>query len=145
MEDIFIIEVSKATLAEVSEMVAIAKECYLARWTVDDYQKEIARETSLILTAKYKTDKYPTQVAGFITSRFAAPKELSDKTKIYTELDVLNFGVLKKYRQQGIGNALLEGLIERAARMRIESIWLEVRESNLAAINLYKKKEFSAV
>jgi ribosomal-protein-alanine N-acetyltransferase len=58
---------------------------------------------------------------------------------------VLNFGVLKKYRQQGIGSALLDGLIERAARMRIESIWLEVRESNLAAINLYKKKEFSAV
>jgi ribosomal-protein-alanine N-acetyltransferase len=145
VESIYTLEISRATSAEVFEIVEIEKECRLARWTAGDYQKEIARETSLILTAKYKTENFGTEIAGFITSRYATPKELADKTKTYTELDVLNFGVLKKYRRQGIGSALLDGLIERAAEMRVELIWLEVRESNLEAFNLYQKKGFSAV
>lgn len=145
MQGICAVDISRATSAEILEIIKIEKECRLARWTAGDYQKEIARETSLILTAKYKTEKYGTEIAGFITSRFAVPKELPDKTKAYMELDVLNFGVLKKYRRQGIGNALLDELIERATRMRTESIWLEVRESNLEAINLYTSKGFSAI
>ncbi len=145
MENLFTLEISRALSAQIHEIVEIEKECRLGRWTAADYQKEIARETSLILTAKYKTEKHAAAIAGFITSRCAAPRELSDKTNIYTELDVLNFGVLKRYRGQGIGSALLDGLIKRAVRMRIESIWLEVRESNLEAINLYQKKGFSAI
>lgn len=145
MAGIYPLEILRATSSDVSQIIKIEKECHLARWTADDYQKEMAREGSLILTAKYNTESFETEIAGFLTSRFAVPKELADKTKTYTELDVLNFGVLKKYRRQGIGGALLDVLIERAAGMRVESIWLEVRESNLEAINLYTSKGFLAI
>lgn len=139
------VEILVATSSDVSQIVEIEKECHLARWTADDYQKETARESSLILTAKYKTESLEREIAGFLTSRFAVPIELANKTKKYTELDVLNFGVLKKYRRQGIGGALMDALIERAAEMRVELIWLEVRESNLEAINLYLSKGFLAI
>lgn len=145
MKNINTFKISKATAAEICELVAIEKECCLECWTADDYRKELARETSLILTAKYKTEERGSEIKGFIASRFAALKTLSDKTERYAELDILNFGVLKKYRRQGIGSLLLNGLLERASVMRVESIWLEVRESNSEALNLYQKKGFSLI
>ena len=147
MRNTYAVEISRASSALICEIVAIEEECRLGRWTADDYQQEMARETSLILTAKYKTDKCgaEAEIAGFIASRFAAPNMMSDRTKMYKELDIINFGVSKKYRRLGIGNSLLDGLIERASKMRVEAVWLEVRESNLEALNLYKKKGFSAI
>jgi ribosomal-protein-alanine N-acetyltransferase len=139
------LEISKASLAEAIELVEIEKECLLARWTVADYRKEIVRESSIILTAKYKTKERKTEIVGFITSRLTSPIQTPDKTKTYTELDVLNFGVPEKNRRRGVGGALLGSLIEQAGKIGIESIWLEVRQSNLEAVNLYKKKGFSVI
>ncbi len=140
MKSIYNLEILRATLADVGAVMNVEKECGLAKWTAGGYREEIVRESSLILKAICDTE-----IAGFIASRFAAERELTDNTKIYSEIDVLNFGVLKKYRRRGVGGALLDELIERASKIQIESVWLEVRESNTEAINLYQRKGFSAI
>ena len=140
VQNTYAVKISRATSAVIGEIVAIEEECRLGRWTAEDYREEMLRETSLILTAKHETE-----IAGFIASRFAVLNEKSDGVIMYKELDIINFGVLKKYRRQSVGSSLLDALVERALKMRVEAIWLEVRESNFEALNLYKKKGFLAI
>jgi len=57
------------------------------------------------------------------------------------ESEILNLAVSPEFRRKGLGRALLSTLI---AGYR-GSIFLEVRESNLAARNLYKSMEFQEI
>lgn len=51
--------------------------------------------------------------------------------------------VKKEYRNQGMGGAILDYLIERAKKMGYDEIALGVDIDNLNALHLYKKKGFN--
>lgn len=51
-------------------------------------------------------------------------------------------GVVKTFRNQGIGSRLLLGCLEKAKRFGFEKIELEVYADNTSAIGLYKKFGF---
>ncbi len=59
---------------------------------------------------------------------------------IYDRIEINNFEVLKDFRRQKIGSSLLEKLISKD-----KNITLEVKEDNIAAINIYKKYGFEQV
>lgn len=58
---------------------------------------------------------------------------------------IYNVAVKEGYKRQGIGFRMLEELIRQAISRGITSLTLEVRQSNEAAINLYKKLGFTEV
>ena len=60
----------------------------------------------------------------------------------YTHMGWLQMGVLKEYRGQGIGTALLRQALEQARKRDLERVELGVYASNLAAIHLYEKYKF---
>jgi ribosomal-protein-alanine N-acetyltransferase len=67
-------------------------------------------------------------VAGFLVSRRTAPDEH----------EILNMAVGPSYRRRGVARGLLEHVLGASA-----GAWfLEVRESNIAALNLYKQFGF---
>jgi ribosomal protein S18 acetylase RimI-like enzyme len=51
-------------------------------------------------------------------------------------------GVLKEYRGQGIGSALLHQALAEARNRGMERVELSVFDSNLGAIHLYEKFNF---
>lgn len=53
--------------------------------------------------------------------------------------------LLKDYRGQGIGQAILEYSIEKASELRFEKIYLETFTSLKEAISLYKKFSFQEI
>lgn len=53
------------------------------------------------------------------------------------EGQITNIATHPDYRRQGYGKAVVEALIKYAKNNRLDSISLEVRESNRAAIDLY--------
>ena len=55
---------------------------------------------------------------------------------------VTNIAVTKKARGRGIGGALVEALVNFSKEKSLAFISLEVRESNIPAISLYKKFGF---
>ena len=59
---------------------------------------------------------------------------------ICDELNIYNLGIKEKYRKQGYGYQLLNFTINSI--QTISNIYVELRKSNLAALNLYKKLEF---
>ncbi|MBQ6801946.1 MAG: ribosomal protein S18-alanine N-acetyltransferase [Oscillospiraceae bacterium] len=58
------------------------------------------------------------------------------------ETEIFNVAVLPEFRRKGIGKALIEEFIKTAIEKETRVIFLEVRTSNLPAINLYEKCGF---
>jgi len=63
---------------------------------------------------------------------------------VIDEGHIMNMAVLEEYRKQGIGQRLMETLFALAPD-EVRSYTLEVRESNLAAIRMYKRLGFYGV
>jgi ribosomal-protein-alanine acetyltransferase len=75
-----------------------------------------------------ETDGTPT---GFIVGRHAAD-----------EGEILNLAVSASWRRQGQGQALLNHLFQAFRHHSVNRVFLEVRESNSAAIAFYEKLGF---
>ena len=61
------------------------------------------------------------------------------------EAHLLNLCVHPEWQSRGYGSLLLEYTISHVARLEIEAIFLEVRESNPQATTLYKKRGFKVI
>lgn len=80
---------------------------------------------------------------------FAMVLELNDRIVGYTilstaadEAHILNLCVAPACRRRGLGRQLLNCLLEHAEDIYIERLFLEVRPSNVAAIELYRAAGF---
>lgn len=64
---------------------------------------------------------------------------------MYDKMEIENIFVEEEYRNNGIGTKLMSYLVYKAIEYKCINITLEVRKSNLVAINLYKKFGFREV
>lgn len=65
--------------------------------------------------------------------------------KIYDRVELDYIVVDKNYRRCGIGNKLINYLIQYCKTKNISNITLEVNENNISALSLYKKNGFNIV
>ncbi|OGT15427.1 MAG: ribosomal-protein-alanine N-acetyltransferase [Gallionellales bacterium RIFOXYB12_FULL_54_9] len=61
------------------------------------------------------------------------------------EAELLNIGVAASHQRQGMGGAMLSALCKVATDKQLYRLFLEVRASNLAALNLYRRAGFEQV
>ncbi len=64
-------------------------------------------------------------------------------SRIFDEAELLSIVTKKDFRQKGLAENLLNTYIGKLAESEVKKIFLEVRESNLSAINLYSKLGFN--
>jgi len=57
-------------------------------------------------------------------------------------IDILNICIDPKFQQQGLGRRLLDDLLKRIQKTEVKSVFLEVRFSNVSAIDFYKNYGF---
>jgi len=112
-----------ATPADAAALAAIELESFPdPSWTDDDFLRYdcIVAEIGTI-------------VGGFLVSR-----EISSGTAdTPPEREILNLAIKPEFRRLGLAATLLANELKRAA-----NIFLEVRESNVAAVQLYKNAGF---
>lgn len=120
---------------DLPQVIAIAIELNLGIWQIDDYKEELDRKDSYLLVAKEGRD-----VIGFIAVRFILI-DGNDKS-INSEANIINIGVIESYQRKGIGKLLLNGILIKTEKLRVSTIWLEVRESNTEAQNFYRSRGF---
>ena len=72
------------------------------------------------------------QICGFLVARIAGD-----------EAEILNAAVDTARRRQGVGTALLEAAVTTVQARGAKNVYLEVRESNSAAIAFYAKHGFA--
>ena len=56
---------------------------------------------------------------------------------------VVNFGIIKEFRNFGLGKILLDSLIDKAKNMNIDELFIRVEETNYSALKLYNWIGFS--
>lgn len=61
------------------------------------------------------------------------------------DLEILSIAVDSDYRRSKIGEGLLKALLENVGEKKNYKIFLEVRESNVPAINFYKNLGFNQI
>lgn len=61
------------------------------------------------------------------------------------EVEVLTIGIAVQYQRQGVGGALLGGMLARAQARKMQRAFLEVRPSNAAAVALYRRLGFAEI
>lgn len=82
----------------------------------------------------------------FTVARFnGAFAGYADMLTVLDEGQVGNVAVLPEYRRRGIGAALLDALLQRAAARSLAFVTLEVRAGNAPAIALYESRGFVTV
>lgn len=64
---------------------------------------------------------------------------------IVPDAEILNVAVDEAYRRQGIGEMLIDSLIALGDKEDVSDFFLEVRESNEPAIELYLKKGMEVI
>lgn len=62
-----------------------------------------------------------------------------------SEAHVLNLCIGKEFRRKGLGQRLLAHILGIARRKNVGTVFLEVRPSNEAAVNLYEKLGFNQI
>ncbi len=110
----------------ISEIVEIESKCFSMPWTEKSLSDELDNENAHFLSAVLGG-----KVIGYI-----------GVIEIFGEADITNVAVLPEYRRCGIGEMLMKTAENGATERKCESITLEVRVSNTAAISLYNKKGY---
>ncbi len=123
----FLIE--EMTLETVGAVAEIEKAYFSLPWSYDAFLAELDNPRSVTYVARTR-DK----VVAFLNAGF-----------ILDEGTVNNVAVLSEYRKNGIGEALLCQVISHCRAHGIATLTLEVRKSNLSAIQLYQKHGFLLV
>lgn len=101
----------------------------LSPWTTEDYESEGRRSDTLSFVAEADG-----VVIGFVVARFNPP-----------DCELLNVSVRSEFRRLGVGNALLQRLIDEVALRGGGMITLEVREGNEVAKGFYNSNGFHEI
>lgn len=122
-----------ATSVDLESMTALARESTsAAQWSEKEYRDLFsAQDPHRIALVADNTQSRGAGILGFLVARHVAP-----------EWELENVVVATSARRQGIGIQLLNALIAATRETNSDSVFLEVRESNVSARALYEKSGF---
>ncbi|HEY6273728.1 MAG TPA: ribosomal protein S18-alanine N-acetyltransferase [Terriglobales bacterium] len=122
------IAIRAGTAADLPELMGIARDsATAAQWKLEQYESL----TSLDSDREFLVVVENSQVCGFIVGR-----------EVALEWEIENIAVSGNARRRGLGSRLLGEFLDRMRAGSSTSVFLEVRESNLAARKLYEKWGF---
>jgi [ribosomal protein S18]-alanine N-acetyltransferase len=113
---------------DVNAVMDIARESETAAaWSAESV-KEMLAWTGLVALTSERDGIF----TGFLFAR-----------QVADEAELLNTAVRKSLRREGHGSALLAAALHELCRSGVRRVFLEVRESNRAAIAFYRKHGFA--
>jgi len=125
------------SIADIREVAALEKIIFPLPWSALAFEYELRHNP----------------MADFSVLRHRTPQRKGDPSRpvlgyagfwvIVDEAHICTLGVHPDWRGRGLGELLLVHLVDRAAERGVSVVTLEVRDSNLAAQNLYRKYGFA--
>jgi len=115
--------IREAKLSDLNEIVEIENQNYSCPWSYEAFLSELNSDTTTIYV--YEKDNI---VVGYVVVY-----------DLFGEADIANIAVKKEYQRRKIGFELMRFVVSKYTGY---TIYLEVREDNIRAINLYKKFGF---
>jgi ribosomal-protein-alanine N-acetyltransferase len=114
--------------SDLKNILLIESQNKVALWSLKNFQES--------LTAKdyFKVMRFNDETVAFIIAKV-----------MNHECEILNLGVEISMRKKKLASKLLNNLIDFSKARNIKQIFLEVRVSNSAAVNLYDKFKFNEI
>ena len=122
----FNVKISIMKLSDLESIAPILENDFDDFWNYNVFKSELDNGNS-----KYLVAKIDDKIVGF-----------AGIIPVFDEADISNIVVHKDFRNKKIGSLLLKNLIDLACSINVNTLNLEVRESNIFAIKLYKKFGF---
>lgn len=119
-------EIFPMTAEDIAQVAALEQACFSDPWPQSVLAHELENELSLWLVAKQGGE-----VLGYVGSQ-----------SVLDEADMMNLAVRETARRQGIAKALVSVLCRKLSEKGVQSLTLEVRDSNEPAIRLYEALGF---
>ena len=119
--------VCQLSAASAADLEQIESHCNRPPWSRELFVREFSNRYSVTYGARLCG-----RLVGFVVCH-----------TVLDEAHIVNFGVISEERGKGVGRELLTSLLWRLHDDGIRWVTLEVRKSNLAAINLYYSVGFS--
>ena len=129
MADEFHVIIRRMRAEDAAYVAEIERKSFSEPWPEKEFTKASAADNYIYLVAEHNN-----KIIGYAGCVFAAD-----------EADITNIAVDSEVRRMGIGRRLLLCLVEQAQKAGLANIFLEVRESNINAINLYIKSGFEKI
>ena len=123
MEKIIIREIN---ILDVDIIFIIEKNSYSNPWTFNDLKKEVQNSFS-----KNYLIKRSNKIIGYVFTHL-----------VIDQMQINNFCISKKYRRGGYAKYLLNNILTYIKSVNIKYVYLDVRENNVAAFNLYSSSGF---
>ncbi|AEB30461.1 hypothetical protein CAR_c18040 [Carnobacterium sp. 17-4] len=98
----------------------------------------------------WPVEAYKSELAGF-HNKYGIAFQKGEKvgfigyTQLFDEAEITTFGILKPFKNQGIGQSFLSAFIKQLKTEEIKTVFLEVREQNKAAIAVYERAGFETI
>ncbi len=122
------IKIEIALPCDAIKMAKIEQNCFSTPWSREMIERDITGAQSRFWCAKEE------DVVGHIGITFAADTA-----------DITTVAVLPDFRRRGIAAMLLDTALDFCKSNGIRELFLEVRQSNTAAISLYEKNGFEKI
>lgn len=119
------IRIKVANLDDVAEIYKIENECFSTPWSENSIAESIENENTILYIAELDG-----KTAGYMGVQIFSGEGY-----------VTNVATLKKFRRMGVAKALIKEVMKN----EMEFLTLEVRQSNIPAISLYKSLGFVEV
>lgn len=122
-------EIARMNAETVEAVAELDKLCFTSPWSLASLSAELSNPLAVFLTAIVDNE-----IVGY-----------AGMHHIIDEGYVTNIAVLPAYRRRGVARALTEALLQYGVQNGLRIVTLEVRESNIAARELYKSLRFNDV
>lgn len=119
------IRIKVANLNDVAEIYKIENECFSTPWSENGIAESIENENTILYIAELDG-----KTAGYMGVQIFSGEGY-----------VTNVATLKEFRRMGVAKALIKEVMKN----EMEFLTLEVRQSNIPAISLYKSLGFVEV
>jgi len=122
--------ITAATASDIEAVVAIEREAFSDPWSSSSFHEALSHPAVYFACARGGDG----EVRGYVVAWFAAD-----------EGEIANLAVEPVAWGQGFGRALLEAALDAAAARGVVSVYLEVRDSNERARQLYRLSGFEEI
>lgn len=109
------------------QVAAIEKANFSVPWSLESFCESMKLEHTIYLVAEENEN-----IMGYC-----------GMYRVFNEGEIVNVAVAEAYRRKKVASQLLEQLFVESSELKVDNFFLEVRESNQPAIQLYKKLGFT--
>jgi ribosomal-protein-alanine N-acetyltransferase len=123
--------------SDLEGVMRINRECLPENYTTYFFMNLYKRYPETFIVAEVNRE-----IVGYIMCRIETGIPSFKLLGITRKGHVISIAVLPKHQQKGIGYALMREATQAMVNYKAKECYLEVRESNLPAVELYKKLGF---